>query len=795
MSYTKILSHPNKELKTHLENVGNFSKSIFNSLEINNDSNLEDISLLIGISHDFAKSTSFFQEYIRNHQKNKNTYHSFLSAIFTYFVVDRYIKNNNFNFDQNIAIIAYIVVLKHHDNLENIEDLFHKLDNPEKYIHNQVKDLKSITINLNEFYRDYDIDVTYFLENFHSIKQQLLTELLFFEMNLDDKNLDNYSLILLLFSILIDADKMDASQTDFPERNEINPKIVDNFKKNNFGSNNNPINKIRNESYNEVISNIDNLNLNDRILTINLPTGIGKTLTGFSAALKLKDKINKELNFNPRIIYSLPFLSIIDQNESNIKRVLEEENITGSNYLLKHNYLSDMKYDSHEDDEEYYDIGKSKLLVEGWNSEIIITTFIQFFNSIFSNRNSAIRKFHNITNSIILLDEIQSIPYRYWSIINIFLKKLATDYNCWVILMTATQPMIFDEYEYKSLVNNIEYYFNQFNRVEYNFNLKYKEIDIFKEELLDIVEKNSDKDILVILNTISSSKIIYEYLKEYFSDINNDCYINDDNGIFEIDENNQLIYLSTEVIPKHRLKRIDYINKSENNKRKIIISTQLIEAGVDIDVDIVYRDLAPLDSIIQCAGRCNRNNKKEMGKVNIISLINENKKLYSGFIYEKLLLDNTRYILKNRNIIQEKDFNFKASKDYFKNIKKRGSQVDIESILAMLKFNDITKEFQLINNDEEKVDVFVCIDDDATSVFNTFLDIKNNYNGYERKNKFLEIKNEFYNYIVSVNPKKLGATNKIENEDLFFIRQDELDRKYKKDLGFLENEKEEAFIL
>lgn len=795
MSYTKILSHPNKELKTHLENVGNFSKSIFNSLEINNDSDLENISFLIGISHDFAKSTSFFQKYIRDHQKNKNTYHSFLSAIFTYFVVDNYIKNNNIYFDQNIAIIAYIVVLKHHGNLENIEDLFHKLDNPEKYIHNQVKDLKRIDINLNGFYNDYEINVTYFLENFHNIIQQLLMELLFFEMNLDDNDLDNYSLILLLFSILIDADKMDASQTDFPERKEINPKIVDNFKKNNFGSNTDSINKIRDESYKEIISNIYDLNLNDRILTINLPTGIGKTLTGFSAALKLKDKINKELNFNPRIIYSLPFLSIIDQNENTIKRVLEEENITGSNYLLKHNYLSNMKYDSHEDDEEYYDIGKSKLLVEGWNSEIIITTFVQFFNSIFSNRNSSIRKFHNITNSIILLDEIQSIPYKYWSVINVFLKKLAMEYNCWVILMTATQPMIFDEYEYKPLINNPEYYFNQFNRVEYNFNLRYKEIGIFKEELLDTIEKNQDKDILVILNTISSSKIIYEYLKEYFSDINNDCYINDDNGIFEIDKNNQLIYLSTEIIPKDRLKRIDYINKSENNKRKIIISTQLIEAGVDIDVDIVYRDLAPLDSIIQCAGRCNRNNKKEMGKVNIISLINENKKLYSGFIYEKLLLDNTRYILKNRNIIQEKDFNFKASKDYFKNIKKRGSQVDVESILAMLKFNDISKEFQLINNDEEKVNVFVCIDDDATSVFNTFLDIKNNYNGYERKNKFLEIKNEFYNYIVSVNPKKIGATNKIEDEDLFFIDQDELNRKYKKDTGFLENKKEEAFIL
>lgn len=792
MSYTKLISHPNKKLETHLENVGKFSKEIFNSLNINTDLNLEEISFLIGIAHDFAKSTSFFQNYIRDHKKNKYTVHSLLSAIFTYYIINNYIQNQNIKTNQNLPIIAFIVVLKHHGNLENIGNLFNKIkESNDKFILKQLNDIKNNNITLKEFYKKYNIDLNYFLDNYNTILEKILSDLLNLEIQ---KNIENYDLTLLLFSVLIDSDKMDASQTKFINRKKINPQIVDNFKKRNFTNNKDTINKIREEAYKEVIKNISKLDLKkNKILTINLPTGIGKTLTGFSAALKLKKRIRKELKFNPRIIYSLPFLSIIDQNENIIKKIFKEENLNGSDYILKHNYLSDLKYSS--ENEEDYDINKSRLLVEGWNSEIIVTTFIQFFNSIFSNKNSAIRKFHNITNSIILLDEIQSIPYKYWNIVNLFLKKLTEKYNCWIILMTATQPMIFNKQESHSLINNPEYYFNQFNRIEYNFNLENKNINEFKDEVLNIIEENPQKDILIILNTINSSKIIYNNLKEHYQNHNKSSYINDNNGIFEIDENNQLIYLSTDVIPKDRLKRINHINNSENNKRKIIISTQLIEAGVDIDIDIIYRDLAPLDSIIQCAGRCNRNDNKQMGEVNIISLTNENNKTYSNFIYENLLLSHTKDILENKNTIQEKNFNLTASETYFNNIKKRGAQEDLESYLTTLKFDDISTNFKLIENDFEKIDVFVCIDDKATEIFKKFLDIRNNFHGFERKNKFLEIKNEFYNYIISVNEKKIGTTNKVDDEDLFIIHQNELERKYKRDTGFLEDEEEEVLIL
>lgn len=302
----------------------------------------------------------------------------------------------------------------------------------------QIEDLKSSDDNLSKFYDDFEIDFFRFFDEFDEISEEITDELLIFSF---EGNIDNYFYILLFYSSLLDADKMDASESKRINRENIPGDIVDIFKKNNLRDSKDNINKTREEAYQEVNGNILNMDLNERILSIELPTGIGKTFTGVSAALKLKERINNELNFNPRIIYSLPFLTIVDQNSDTISSILNESSLKGSNFLLNHNHLSDMNYKSN--DLENYDISNSKILIEGWNSEIIVTTFIQFFYSIISNKNKSLRKFHNITNSIILLDEIQSLPYKYWKIINLFFKKLAYEYNCWIILMTADSAVYF----------------------------------------------------------------------------------------------------------------------------------------------------------------------------------------------------------------------------------------------------------------------------------------------------------------------------------------------------------------
>lgn len=790
LPYTDLMSHPNKKLENHLKNVADFSYDVFNFLEIENKELFSNISFLIGLTHDFAKSTSFFQTYLSDHTKKENTQHSFLSAIFTYYVVKNYLDKNNINFESNLSIISYIVVLAHHGNLKDITKLddYNEKKINSKMVLKQIEDLKSSDDNLSKFYDDFEIDFFRFFDEFDEISEEITDELLIFSF---EGNIDNYFYILLFYSSLLDADKMDASESKRINRENIPGDIVDIFKKNNLRDSKDNINKTREEAYQEVNGNILNMDLNERILSIELPTGIGKTFTGVSAALKLKERINNELNFNPRIIYSLPFLTIVDQNSDTISSILNESNLKGSNFLLNHNHLSDMNYKSN--DLEEYNISNSKILIEGWNSEIIVTTFIQFFYSIISNKNKSLRKFHNITNSIILLDEIQSVPYKYWKIINLFFKKLAYEYNCWIILMTATQPYIFKENEIKSLVDNVEYYFNKFDRVNYNFNLDSQNFEDFKKEFVDKISNDSKNDYLVVLNTINSSKELYEFIKDYYSVMDYDIYLDDCNGICYIGDDIQLIYLSNNIIPKHRLEKINDIK--ESHRQSIVISTQLIEAGVDIDVDIIYRDLAPLDSLVQTAGRCNRSGNKEKGVVNVISLKNENGKSYSSFIYDSLLLNKTKEVLTSLNQISEKEFNLAAAKNYFKLIYNSGTQDDyLIKIIKNLRFPEIPSNFKLIEEDIQKVDVFVVINSEAKLLFEKYNDIINNYKGFNRKNEFLKIKNKFYKYVISVDKTKIGSTN-LCNDEIFYIGENDVFRKYDLDTGFKPEDDENPFII
>lgn len=791
LPYTDLMSHPNKKLENHLKNVADFSYDIFNFLEIENKELFSNISFLIGLTHDFAKSTSFFQTYLSDHTKKENTQHSFLSAIFTYYVVKNYLDKNNINFESNLSIISYIVVLAHHGNLKDITKLddYNEKKINSKMVLKQIEDLKSSDDNLSKFYDDFEIDFFRFFDEFDEISEEITDGLLIFSF---EGNIDNYFYILLFYSSLLDADKMDASESKRINRENIPGDIVDIFKKNNLRDSKDNINKTREEAYQEVNENILNMDLNERILSIELPTGIGKTFTGFSAALKLKERINNELNFNPRIIYSLPFLTIVDQNSDTISSILNESSLNGSNFLLNHNHLSDMNYKSN--DLENYDISNSKILIEGWNSEIIVTTFIQFFYSIISNKNKSLRKFHNITNSIILLDEIQSLPYKYWKIINLFFKKLAYEYNCWIILMTATQPYIFKENEIKSLVDNVDYYFNKFDRVNYNFNLDSQNFEDFKKEFVDKISNDSKNDYLVVLNTINSSKELYEFIKDYYSVMDYDIYLDDCNGICYIGDDIQLIYLSNNIIPKHRLEKINAIK--ESNRQSIVISTQLIEAGVDIDVDIIYRDLAPLDSLVQTAGRCNRSGNKEKGIVNVISLKNENGKSYSSFIYDSLLLNKTKEVLTSLNQISEKEFNLAAAKNYFKLIYNSGTQDDyLIKIIENLRFPEIPSNFKLIEEDIQKVDVFVVINSEAKLLFEKYNDIINNYKGFDRKNEFLKIKNKFYKYVISVDETKIGSANNLCNDEIFYIGENDVFRKYDLDTGFKPEDDENPFII
>ncbi|AEF96792.1 helicase domain protein [Methanotorris igneus Kol 5] len=235
-------------------------------------------------------------------------------------------------------------------------------------------------------------------------------------------------------------------------------------------------------------------------------------------------------------------------------------------------------------------------------------------------------------------------------------------------------------------------------------------------------------------------------------------------------------YLSTSIYPKERLKRIESINKNKN--RKIIVSTQLIEAGVDISVDVIYRDIAPLDCINQTAGRCNRHNEGKKGIVNVVKLVDENGRRFADYIYEKHLITKTEELLNEFDVIDEKMF-LKLNNKYFKKLSNyKDKSEDILKTIEKFEYNVVEGKFKLIEN-IPSIDLFVCIEDEAEKVWEEFERINEIKDVFERRREFLKIKRKFYSYVISV------PEYAIKGKDILFEHLSKIDKKYyDKETGF-----------
>jgi len=798
--YSKLYSHPDKQLADHLKNVATLSRNIINSKFIKNKRLMGDISYLIGAAHDFGKSTTAFQKMLITNKRTKKASHSFLSSLFGYFIVkDFLIKTDRIDELWYIPSVSWIVISRHHTNIGNIKEESRKLRDQKKIrlIKEQMEDIKHKKEEIENIYNeilvdfeDYDLDLNTFFEEFDVLVGEIYKKT---RKLAREGGLRAYFEILFFYSVLLDSDKMDASGSKIPSRiGNLSKDLVDDYKAKRFRSiQRGSMDKLRERIYQEVNERLGEIDIKrDRILSINVPTGTGKTLTGFSFALGLRERLNNVFCFEPKIIYSLPFLSIIDQNASVIGEILSSDRFKRnskipSNLLLKHHHLADIEYRELRNNElNLLDINSSLILTEGWHSEVVITTFFQLFHSILTNKNRAARKFHNIVNSVILLDEIQSIPHKYWHLINMVLKHLAFEFNCYFILMTATKPLIFDDSEIKELVKDKELYFESFDRVVFNFNLNPLDFDSFKEMILEKIKKD-DKDIMVVLNTVKSSQKLYCYLKkELCNDIKSRSCVDGD-GICNF-PGLELINMSTYILPRYRLKRIKRIRK--DNKRKVIITTQLVEAGVDISVDVVYRDLAPLDAIIQTAGRCNRNYSGSKGEVNIVIVKDEKGNFLYQHVYDPFLIDSTKIILKDmKGEVSENDFVFRSAKKYYLLLKERGSfdeSLNLIESLKCLNFQE-TSQFALIEK-TRSMSIFVELDKKARSIREE-LDNIMQMDRFIRKSELMRLKIYINDFSLSINYGEDKGLNSLpmigELEDFRYIPLENLEDFYLMDIG------------
>ena len=780
----KLLSHPDEYLVNHLSDVATFSKNsiLDKNLSFSHDLNeiLPKVVFYLGACHDFGKGTSFFQEYIqledtpkkRSLKSNPLTKHGLISAVFAFYCVKQLLpKENNFDY---LPLLSFLIVKRHHGNLDNPNFELSSIDDQQIAILQKQVEILAIdeliaiyslllpTVNINHFFSDFN-NIIIEIKKGRRILRNLLGS---------EKSFQFYLLFQILYSTLLNADKMCASKLDVVvghQRLDLATDYVDSYRKimNWENVTTDKMNKLRNEVYQDINGKISSIDLKRKIFSMNIPTGMGKTLTSFSFALKLRQKIFQQFQYKPRIIYVLPFLSIIEQNysvfEEVIRTVTKKEPTT--NLLLKHHHLSEIFFSSK--DEEFRDLD-ALLLMEGWNAEIIVSTFIQLFHTMISNRNHSLRKFHNLANSIIILDEIQSIPHKYWLLIKRLIEEIAVWLNSYFLIVSATLPFIFYENsnEIIELATNKHKTYSELDRILLQYNPQVMTLEEFSLLIQKEISSNQEKDFLVVLNTINSVKDLYHKLTKQPIEMT-DYY-----------------FLSTHITPKERLERIESIKK--NKKRKVVISTQLIEAGVDIDMDIVYRDIAPLDSINQVAGRCNRNYKKEKQVVNIVRLRDDKQEFYK-YIYSAFLIDKTLEVINEFGTIIPESLFLEMNNSYYRKIKENQSNDEATKIISLieeLRFGDFYENFQLIAEDYEKKDIFIELDDRATKLWKEYADLKRMTKFQEQKKKFLEIKGEFYNYVISVPKSKVPASILDEEKNLGYISLRELPYYYDLETGF-----------
>ena len=328
---------------------------------------------------------------------------------------------------------------------------------------------------------------------------------------------------------------------------------------------------------------------NEGIYRLSMPTGGGKTITSMRLALRLAKKYHKK-----HIIYIAPFLSILEQNAQVIRSIIQNDD-----YILEHHSNVDIS----EEDEVY------RNLCETWDSPVILTTMVQFLNTMFLGKISSVRRFHQLTDTIIIIDEAQAIPVKCIHMFNATMNFLCYSGNSIGILCTATQPLFelvnrnLIYQENKDILPNVEKYQKAFKRTKIISKVGNKPMDT--DELVTFIQNVFDQNLLVVLNTKGAVKTLYDALKT------------------NLDPDVKLVQLTTYMCAEHRLDVIHELKETLKNQRVICISTQLIEAGVDISFATVIRSLAGVDSLNQAAGRCNRNGEKDMSAVYVVDYVEE----------------------------------------------------------------------------------------------------------------------------------------------------------------------------
>lgn len=797
--------------------------------------NLFSAVLVAGLAHDFGKYTGYFQAYLRTGRGGPEKQHAFISGLWAAYLARRLFLPP----EQQFAL--FLAVARHHQDLDDPEEnLISRRDLEGSWAEldattrerlrvtaAQVADLQNrtaaVTASLRSAVRrtakllsarglpvpawlggDWEVVLSEFLAGWKDTYGALYTVWRRQKRAADlagarqagDTDLAIYFDLLSLFSALIDADKIHAARVEDTGRIPLPPEAVERYRAARYGRPSTSIEVLREDLYRCVTDRIRRAPLGQRLFTLTAPTGAGKTLAGLAAAFCLRERLAAARGIPPRIIYALPFTSIIDQTFAVGEEILRaalhiSQGPVPTPLILKHHHLADLSYRRSVEEMEL-PLDEALLLIESWQSEIVVTTFVQLFYTLVGYENRMLKKFHRLGGAIVLLDEVQNIPVESWPLVEESLRQACANLDLRVILMTATRPEWFDPGEALELAGNAEAVRRRFaavNRVRLMADTTPRTVEEAVTAFLEQYQRGVSY--LVVLNTIKSSVAFYHMLREVWRG-----------------HGPALYYLSTNIVPAERERRLAEIRETlARGEKPVVVSTQVVEAGVDLDFDAVWRDLGPVDAVVQVAGRCNRHFRREQGHVQLVHLVDrkvEGGQSLASYVYGKIHTLTALRLFSDRPCLAEPDF-FEVVADYFRAVRQNKSTAESEAILqamAALRFKKAeagegcasVSDFTLIRQLPHYVNVFVCTDNRAEEIWNRYQTTVARERDLRRRwAAFLEIKRDFGRYLLSV-PDKLLLHRLTEESRPLLIPEYLLEEFYDEETGFRRIEEEGALI-
>jgi CRISPR-associated endonuclease/helicase Cas3 len=434
-----------------------------------------------------------------------------------------------------------------------------------------------------------------------------------------------------------------------------------------------------------------------RCCTLTLPTGTGKTLLAATWALTQRERL-ANAGPPPRIIIALPFLSIVDQTEQEYRRLLGQDPTRArqTERLLASHSLSHREYEL-----EGARLGTAytRFYLDTWRAEIIVTTFDQLLLALFAPGARHQMRFHALMDALIVLDEVQTLPCRLWDLADQGLRALTEEGNSRILLMSATQPALLSgARELAGEPAQVASIFAAFRRYRLMFRHREPEelatfIDALMPRLIDCRERG--QRVLLTFNTRACAKAVWRAVNE---------------GLPET----PVWLISADVTPRDRLASLAALKALSPGAAGVVVSTQTIEAGVDIDMDLVIRDFAPLDALIQVAGRCNRHNRlgEHGGRIEIVSLTTAKGRPYADMIYDSVLLDITRETLAETPDMVGEEAILALSQRYFARVKARkNTGADLTDAFA--RWEKLPNIQTLLRGNVKQIDFLALTDDEA----------------------------------------------------------------------------------